>query len=129
MTPSPERQHFDWLRQGRLRLQVCTSCDRAIFYPRSLCPLCGQPGLEWRDATGRGTVHSTTVVRRPAKAGGDYNVALIDLDEGVRMMSRVDGVDPDRVAIGDRVQARILPAEGEGDPLAVFVPAEVLDGP
>jgi uncharacterized OB-fold protein len=62
------------------------------------------------------------VVRRKAEHGGDYNVALIDLEEGVRMMSRVEGFAPDRVAIGMTVQSRIV--DGESGKLVVFNPTE-----
>ena len=117
---SPERIHFQWLQQGRLRLLHCSDCERPIFYPRSICPHCGTPNVNWRDSRGRGTIYSVTVVRRTPKAGGgDYNVALVDLDDGVRLMSRVDGVAPDAVRIGMRVRAEILPAEA-GDPLLIF---------
>src|SRR3546814_7529570 len=69
---------------------VCSS--DLIFYPRAICPHSGSTNLEWRDASGRGTVYSTTVVRRKPDRGGNYNVALLDLEAGPRMMSRVDGV-------------------------------------
>lgn len=95
------------LEGGRLTLQQCGGCQRHVFYPRVLCPHCGSESLEWRAASGGGTVHSTTVVARRAQDGGPYNVALVDLDEGVRMMSRVEGIAPDEVAIGQRVTAFI----------------------
>lgn len=110
------------LAQGRFLIQRCEACSRAVFYPRMVCPHCGSDALAWEEPGGRGTVYSTTVVRRKAEAGGDYNVALIDLDEGVRMMSRVDGLAPEAVRIGMAVQARVLPRENDG--LVVFVPAE-----
>ncbi len=58
-----------------------------------------------------GTVYATTCTRRPADKGGDYNVALIDLAEGPRMMSRVEGIAPDKVQIGMKVKARVRRAE------------------
>jgi uncharacterized OB-fold protein len=60
-------------------------------------------------------------VRRKPQAGGDYNVALVDLAEGPRLMSRIDGVAPDQVRIGMRVQARVIddPITGK---LLVFIP-------
>jgi uncharacterized OB-fold protein len=74
--------------------------------------------LQWAAPSGLGTVYSTTVVR---KKEGDYNVCLVDLDEGPRMMSRVIGVDPGAVRIGHRVRAQVL-RTGE-DALLVFAPA------
>jgi uncharacterized OB-fold protein len=84
-----------------------------------LCPHCGADRLSWKTPDGRGTVYSTTVVRRKPEAGGDYNVALIDLAEGVRLMSRVDGIAPDAVRIGMAVRAQVAVNDGRGQ--VVFV--------
>jgi uncharacterized OB-fold protein len=84
---------------------------------------CGAQNLAWAEPSGAGTVYSFSIVRRKPEAGGDYNVALVDLQEGVRMMSRIDGVTPEGLRIGMPVRARVL--RGEGQPLVVFVPAEV----
>ena len=116
----PERTFFDGLRAGRFNIQQCLGCRRHVFYPRALCPGCGSRELEWVKASGGATVHSTTVVRRKSEAGGDYNIALVDLAEGPRMMSRVEGIPPDQVRIGLRVEARIR-AEGESN-IIIFVP-------
>ncbi|WP_323000343.1 Zn-ribbon domain-containing OB-fold protein [Castellaniella sp.] len=112
------------LDQGNFRIQRCLACERSIFYPRMICPHCGGDRLQWFQPSGRGMVYSTTVVRRKAEHGGDYNVALIDLEEGVRMMSRVEGIEPDRVAIGMEVRSRVV--EGESGKLVVFNPTEEL---
>jgi len=114
----PEKVFFDTLESGAFRIQRCQDCGRHVFYPRALCNHCGSRALDWVDASGRGTVYSTTVVRRKAEAGGDLNIALIDLEEGVRLMSRVEGIAPDAVRIGMRVQAGI--AAENGRPLLVF---------
>ncbi len=116
--PGPQQQYFDALAAGLLKIQRCDACSRHVFYPRVLCPHCGAAPLSWVEPSGRGTVYSTTVLRRKQEAGGDINVALIDLDEGVRMMSRVEGIDPGAVRIGMPVAARIT--EHEGVPLLVF---------
>ena len=85
-----------------------------------ICPHCGADKLDWVAASGSGTVYSTTVVRRKPEAGGDYNVALVDLAEGPRMMSRVVGVEPGGVKIGMKIKARIA-SEGEAR-LVEFTP-------
>jgi uncharacterized OB-fold protein len=110
------------LAAGRFMIQRCTSCDRNVFHPRRLCPHCGHPALEWIAASGHGTVHATTVVARSQQRGGNYNVALVDLDEGVRMMSRVEDIPPAAVRIGMPVFAEIRAIER--GPLVVFVPAQ-----
>lgn len=106
------------LNSGRFRIQRCNDCGKHIFFPREICPHCHGVSLSWGDAKGTGTVYSTTTVRRKPEAGGDYNVALIDLDEGVRMMSRVDGIPPEEVRIGMQVRAKVLDNKGVG--LVVF---------
>jgi long-chain acyl-CoA synthetase len=117
-TVGPEETFFAALKSGVFRIQRCSACARHVFYPRVLCNHCGAPQLEWVDASGNGTVYSSTVVRRKAEAGGDLNIALIDLEEGVRMMSRVEGMAPDEVRIGMPVKADIV-IERER-PLVVF---------
>lgn len=118
----PERLYRDALAAGRFQIQHCTACGRHVFYPRVLCSHCGATALEWVTPSGSGTVYSTTVIRRKPDAGGDINIALVDLEEGVRMMSRVDGVPPAEVRIGMAVTAQI--STDGGQPLVVFVPAK-----
>jgi len=115
--PGPEKRYLDALAAGRFEIQKCSACGRHVFYPRVLCPHCGTGDFGWVAASGRGTVYATTVVRRKPADGGDYNVCLVDLAEGVRMMSRVVSVPPGDVKIGMAVQARIA------DGLVEFTPA------
>lgn len=110
------------LDQGHFQIQRCTACQRSIFYPRMICPYCGSNRLSWFSPSGRGTVYSTTTVRRKPEHGGDYNVALIDLDEGARMMGRVEGIASGAVRIGMPVQAALV--DDETGKLVVFNPAE-----
>ena len=109
------------LDAGRFAIQQCTACQQHVFTPRELCPHCGADGLRWVRPSGLGTVYSTSTMARKADAGGNYNVALIDLDEGVRMMSRVEGVAPEAVHVGQRVQAHVAQKDGRG--LVLFQPA------
>lgn len=105
--PKPDRDSaFYWaaVRRRELVFQQCSECGRFRFYPRSVCPSCLSEKFEWRNSLGRGTVYSFTVIHRaPTPAFRDrvpYVLALIDLPEGVRMMSNVIGCDPARVRIG-----------------------------
>lgn len=103
----PESDYQRHLSEGRFMLQRSRQSGAYVFYPRVAEPGSGRTDLEWVQASGRGVVYSTTVVRqRPPTP--HYNVALIDLAEGVRMMSRVEGVEPDAVTIGQAVQAKIV---------------------
>ncbi|MGH8687484.1 MAG: Zn-ribbon domain-containing OB-fold protein [Burkholderiales bacterium] len=113
----PEKHYLDALKEGRFEIQKCAACGRHVFYPRVLCPHCGSAQLGWTAPSGRGVVYSTTVVRRKPADGGDYNVCLVDLVEGVRMMSRVVSVAPTDVKIGMAVKTRIA------DGLVEFTPA------
>ena len=98
---------WDATREQRLLLPWCRSCGRPFWFPRETCPRDLSPDLEWRPAGGRGVVHAVSVMPKPANpsmAGREpYVVALIDLAEGVRMMSTVVDVDPWSVAVGDPV--------------------------
>jgi uncharacterized protein len=93
---------------------------RCFFYPRVAEPGTGLTDVEWVDASGEGMVYSTTVIRQKPPTPS-YNLALIDLAEGPRMMSRVQGIAPEAVRIGMRVRAKIV-TENE-KPLVVFEPA------
>jgi uncharacterized OB-fold protein len=101
------QQFHDHLAQGRFMLQRSRSTGRTIFYPRLLIPGSGETDLEWVEASGFGTVYSITVTRARE---GNYNIALIDLDEGVRMMSTIEGVES--LPIGARVRAKIAKLNG-----------------
>ncbi len=116
--PGPIQLYEDALSKGRFQIQQCIDCGKHVFYPRVACPYCGSTGLKWIEPSGRGLVYSTTVVRQKPEKGGDYNVALIDLDEGPRMMGRVMDVDPDKVKIGMVVSAHVGLIDGQ--PAVVF---------
>ena len=101
------------LADGEIALPKCDSCGKFHFFPRVVCPHCHETALSWHKASGCGEVHTTTVVRRKPERGGDYNICMVELEEGVRMMSRVEGVAPADVAIG---MARRLDIGPNGQP-------------
>jgi uncharacterized protein len=101
---------WDGVAEGVLRLQWCATCGRHIFYPRAVCPGCMADDLEWVEASGAGVVHSFTVVHRAPPDYRDdvpYVVALVALDEGVRMMTRLVDVEPAAVTVGMPVEVAI----------------------
>ena len=107
-TPDPDSAPF-WAgtRAGKLLVQLCRSCGKHQFYPRLACAKCfGE--VDWVEASGMGRVYSFTVVHRAPsealQARVPYVVALIDLDEGVRMMSMLKDVAPEKVTIGMSVR-------------------------
>ena len=119
---SPLTTYLGHLEKNELAYQFSPEAGRAVFYPRTMCPFTGSDRLEWRVSKGLGTVHATTVVH-PAE-GKTYNVALIDCDEGFRLMSRVEDIAPEQVRIGQRVRFRVHRAEGDEPSYPVFTPAE-----
>jgi len=108
--PDPVTAPF-WnsLRDRRIAVQRCDDCARYVFYPRALCPHCGSRRLSWTPVSGRGAIHTLTIVEKGPgafRADGRYVVALVDLDEGCRMMTNIVGVEPhpDHVRIGMPVE-------------------------
>jgi uncharacterized protein len=116
---NPDQEFRDHLANGRFCLQQCESTGQFVWYPRVAAPGTGARDLRWVEMSGRGRVYSTTTVRERPPAPS-YNVALVDLDEGIRMMSRVEGMPTESVRIGLRVQAKITVQDGQ--PLLVFEP-------
>jgi len=120
---SPLHTYLAYCQEGKLAYQVDASTGRAFFYPRVIAPVTGSADLEWRESAGLGTVYATTTVYR--KDQTPYNVALIDVDEGFRMMSRVEDLPPENVQIGTRVKVRMHPGGGEQPPYPVFTLLQV----
>jgi len=118
MSDGPAKTFRDHLAAGRFMIQRSASTGTYVFHPRAFVPGTGETDLEWVEASGEGTVHSTTVNRRSPEKGGTFNVALIDLAEGPRMLSRVVGIAPEDVAIGMKVRAKI--EELNGGPAVVW---------
>jgi uncharacterized OB-fold protein len=113
----PEAQYRAYLRAGRFMIQRSRSTGRHVFYPRVALPGTGETDLEWVEATGRGAVYAVTVNR---SREASTVIALVDLDEGPRLMTRIEAAEAP--AIGARVLARIV--DEDGAPLVVFAPAE-----
>lgn len=106
--------------EGRLLIQRCEDCSKAVFYPREICPHCWSEKLHWEEASGRGRLKSFSVVHKPGHPGwapvAPYVVGLVELDEGPTMLSHIlaGGRDP---VVGDRltmkptdIGGRVLPA-------------------
>lgn len=114
---------------GRLEMQRCGACGEVAFYPRARCPTCRSDALRWETMIGLGHVYSFTIVHRaPDVALADsvpYVVALVDIDEGARMMTNIVGCPPGSVRIGMRVEVRFEPTSERGA-LPLFGP--IADG-
>jgi uncharacterized OB-fold protein len=117
--PSPDDGEF-WrgAHRGELRIQRCNSCGLHQHYARMLCSHCGSLDLDWVTASGRGTVHSFTVIRQngvpPFRERLPFVVALVDLEEeGARMIAAMPECAPDAARIGMPVEASFRAAGDE----------------
>lgn len=101
--PTPtSRPFWDAAKRHQLQLQRCAGCGAFIYYPRDRCPHCFSERLEWTPVSGRGKLYSYTVVRRASTrsfADKPYVLAIVELDEGVRMTTNVEAA-PESVKIG-----------------------------
>ncbi len=119
-TVYPETKTFwDAAGEGRLLVKQCDDCGEHHHYPRAACPFCGSERLQWRQASGKGTIYSFSVMRR---AEVPYIIAYVTLAEGPTMMSNIVDADADAVRIGQAVTLKLSASEG-GPPLPVFTPA------
>jgi uncharacterized OB-fold protein len=119
IVPDAETRPFwEGIAEGELRAQRCSACGRAVFYPRAVCPHCFAGELTWFRTAGTGTIYSYTVAHRAFgefAAQVPFTVALVDLDEGVRMLTRIVHARPDEVRIGARVRLEITRLAGDDD--------------
>jgi len=118
----PDLTFRDGLKRGEIKLQNCQSCGKFVFPPRVACPHCYGTELDLQQVSGLGEVHTTTTVRRKPERGGDYNVCMVELSEGPRMMTRVENIAPDKVSIGMAV--KLFVGEIDDTPAVLCKPAE-----
>ena len=106
----PLKAYEDALGKGEIIYQACDDCGHVAFYPRLICPECGSTNVEFRPSAGKGEVYTRTVVH--SRGRDPYNVVLIDMDEGFRIMSTVEDAPNDDVQIGMRVELKtVYPVE------------------
>jgi hypothetical protein len=119
------RDFFRRARSGQFCVQRCRACGHAQLYPREACAACGGEAVELEAASGAATVYSYTVVRRAPDhemaAEAPYIIALVDLAEGPRLLTRLVDVAPSAAHVGMKVSARLTPV-AEDAALVVFAP-------
>lgn len=123
----PDAEFWQHLNAGKFMIQRSRSTGQHVFYPRMRAPQSGADDLEWVEASGAGEVHAVTIIPRKPERGGTYNIALVELAEGPRMMTRIVGIDPEAVTIGMPVRAKITQPDfgsmkGGDQNLVVFEP-------
>jgi uncharacterized OB-fold protein len=118
--------YWEAARAGQLAVQRCEQCGNRPFPPRANCPSCGASSLSWSPVSGRATVYSYTVALRPPHpAFADQLplvVAIVQLEEGPRMVTNIVGCDPDDVEVGMAVEVASEPIDGTDIMLPVFTP-------
>ncbi len=128
--PSPNpltAPYWQAAHQHELKLPCCDACAKFHFYPRATCPHCGSTQLAWQAVSGKGELYSFTVVHRAPSKGFDalvpYVVAVVALDEGPHLMTRLTHIAPEAARIGLRVQVAFEKQDDETT-LPVFCPEE-----
>ena len=127
----PLAYQADMLKQGRFVIQRDLETGAFVYPPRSQAPGRGA-ALEWVEASGKGTVYAVTIVGRKPERGGNYNIAIVELEEGPRLMTRVERVAPEEVHIGMAVRARVAVPDfgslkGTDQPAVLFAPANTAE--
>ena len=105
-------------REGRFVVPACNACGKAHWYPRAICPFCASGKVQWRNASGRGTIYTFSVMRR---AKEPYAIAYVTLAEGPTMMTNIVDCDFDKLSIGQAVGVVFKDTEG-GPPVPMFKP-------
>ena len=117
--PFPETMpYWQAAAEGKLLLRRCAACSAFHFYPRVLCPFCFSEGTEWREAAGKGTVYSFSVMRRAAVP---YVLSYVTLTEGPTMMANIVDCDPDALRIGQPVRV-VFKSSDSGQLVPMFTP-------
>jgi uncharacterized OB-fold protein len=128
--PSIETQfYWDKVQEDQLWIQRCNDCQKPYFYPRFFCPNCLSRNVEWFQTAGKGKLHTFMINHRPPPAfaaDGPYAIAIIELDEGVRMMGGIHGIEntPENLVLD--MPLRVVFEEinpGEGFKIPYWVPA------
>ncbi|MHB8511891.1 MAG: Zn-ribbon domain-containing OB-fold protein [Actinomycetota bacterium] len=126
--PQPDSttiNYWEAARNGQLLIMACNECNKSYFYPRPFCPHCWSANVAWQIASGEAVVYTFTIVKQndlpPFKDRLPYVVAIVELKEGVRMTTNIEGCTPEDVKCGMKVRASF---RQEGDAaIPIFVPA------
>ncbi|MCP4123641.1 MAG: Zn-ribbon domain-containing OB-fold protein [Bacteroidetes bacterium] len=102
------RPFWDGTREEKLLIQKCSDCNKNIFYPRMACPFCFSENLEWVEASGKGTIYSFTVMESNAASpfvpDMPFVIAVVILEEGVRMLTNIVDCDVDSLQCDQAVE-------------------------
>ncbi len=113
------KMFWDAAREGRFLVPFCRACGKAHWYPRAICPFCASHKIEWRAASGNGTIYTYSVMRR---AKDPYAIAHVTLAEGPTMLTNIVDCDFDKLKIGQPVTV-VFRETDNGPPAPMFKPA------
>lgn len=120
---------WDGLKDGRILLQQCDSCQQWVFYPRRHCIHCWSHQLSWKEVSGAGTLYTYTVARVPTlpefASAEPQILAVVELDEGVRMNTTLVGLDPEQIEVGMRVKPVRARVKADGSTLLRYTGANI----
>lgn len=102
--------------EKKLKLKICSDCQKPHYHPRSYCPFCFSSNTQWIDAKGFGTIYSFSTMRR---AETPYTIAYVELDEGPRILSNIVNANSDKLEVGQAVKLTFLPSQN-GQLIPVF---------
>jgi uncharacterized OB-fold protein len=115
---------WDATKDGRLLIRHCTACGAYHYYPRTFCPECWSDSVEWIEASGRATLYTHSTVYSndlpPFNQQVPYVAAVVDLEEGPRMMTRIVDADGDDLSIGMALEATFETVDDDGDVVLVY---------
>ena len=111
------RPFWDGTRKNKLLIQKCSDCEKHIFYPRMACPFCFSDNIEWVEASGKGTIYSFTVVENNAPSpfvpDMPFVIAVVILEEGVRMLTNIVEYDPKALQCDQAVEVTFVKRNDE----------------
>jgi len=115
---TPETQRFwDAASKEKLLYGWCNACKEPHYFPRSLCPFCFSDNVEWKEASGRATLYTYSIMRRTQ--GEPYVIAYVTLAEGPTILTNIVDSDLDRIVIDAKVELVFKESEG-GPPVPFF---------
>ncbi|MBR9986660.1 MAG: Zn-ribbon domain-containing OB-fold protein [Desulfosarcina sp.] len=111
------RPFWDGTREKKLLIQLCSDCKKHIFYPRMVCPYCFSDNIEWAEASGKATIYSFTVVESNAPSpfvpDMPFVIAVVILEEGVRMLTNIVECDPHALECEQAVEVTFVKKNDE----------------
>lgn len=100
--PDPlTKTYWDSVKAHAMQMQQCADCQKFIFYPRAVCPHCGSRNWAWKPVSGKGKIYGFSInmgkhpSARPFDNDVPYVIAVVELAEGVRLMTNIVGIEPD----------------------------------